>query len=653
MLSCGWLIYVHTPEMTAEQLALLRLKFVPQMRHLLRPELREWTTFIGLTLLSVPVCVAVIYIGSALGKRKNRLKTSSAATGAIILSSFGLALLGLGFYQPLTDPQFMYILFDPVWDHHFLLAAVSIATVFAVPALLKFNFKRWNRSIFIPLLLFIPLVQTLSCRIYTLRLISNSVPFHPNIIAYAISQAVAGNTDYHQYGFYPRFLAPFFRINPPNMLNISVVMAVLFLAGCLTVYWVLSENVKNQVLVPAFAVIFFLTTGMWSFFDPARPQLSIDPYFAYYPIRFLFPALGVLFFYILVRGRKKSAVFLCGLLAGTSLWWNFSSGVAVAGAFAAVMFLELVFSRERSAALSRAGSFLLGALLAFGALLVMFSVQQGEIISPGKSFKYLKLFSNSGYMMLPLPAVPAPWCVFIGLYLLGILIGLREFISGRFSVFAKMSLFLSVLGVGLFTYYQGRSHLYNLPAVIWPALILMFMFTDRLIRLIRTGLINRYFKLLLLPTVFVTLSAVVTIIWHGKMLAWGVERTWQYVTSTDNSGPLEQNVRFILANAGENKVVNIVSDMQGVYYAETGLRAGIPNFGMVEIFFIEDWIRIAEELELAKVPLFIARRRVAPPLYEYYTLKAVSKDGSLFYFIPRQYPPDCKTAPGKVRRSNR
>jgi hypothetical protein len=75
--------------------------------------------------------------------------------------------------------------------------------------------------------------------------------------------------------------------------------------------------------------------------------------------------------------------------------------------------------------------------------------------------------------------------------------------------------------------------------------------------------------------------------------------------------------------------------MQGVYYAETGLRAGIPDFSLVEIFFIDDWSRIVKELHKADVPLFIARRRLAPWIYKCYTLKAVSKDGSLFYFVPR------------------
>lgn len=642
LLCCGWLIYANTREVTPEQLALLRMKFMPDIRGFLRPELRERTAFIWLALLAVPLSIAVIYLSNRLVKADKLFRIGRSPSGIVILNIFILTLLVSCFYQPHIQPQFMYILFDPVWNYLFLLLLASALTVFMTYALFKFDFNKWSRSIFLPLLLFIPFLQVLSCRIYTLNRIDHAVPFHPNIIAYAVSQAAAGNTDYHQYGFYPRLLAPFFRINPPNLLNISAVMGILFIAGCFAVYRALFRNVKNKLLVPAFAVVFFLTTGPWSFLDIEKPQTSIDPYFAYYPVRFIFPALAVWFFYAQSFFRGKYSIFLCGILAGVSLWWNFDSGVAVCGAFFALLFLELVFSRKRFAVFQFL-AFLIAASLAFLALLIIFSMQQGELISPAESLKYVKLFSRSGYMMLPLPAIPAPWCWFAGIYLLGIIIGLRSFIAGKFSVSAKMSLFLSVLGIGLFTYYQGRSHLHNLPAVIWPALLLMFIYADRLLRGIKSGMVSNYFKPLLLPVVFPACCALITVVWGSPMLITGVEHTCRYAAKADDSCLLEQNVRFILANSGENKVANIVSDMQGVYYAETGLRAGIPDFNLVEIFFIADWSRIVQELDKADAPLFIARRHLAPWVYEHYTLKAVSGDGSLFYFVPR---------PGRLKRTH-
>ena len=637
LICCGGLIYFNAHETSPEQQQLLRLEFMPVFRDLLQPELRERTTFIYLTLLSIPVCLAVIYICNALRNLKRRLETPSMLMKTTLMNIFILIIMTVCFYQPQIHPQFLYILFDPVWDHYILLLLVPALSLAAVYALFKVNLNYWCGKFIFPLLLLIPLLQILCSRLYSLDIVSHEVPDHPNVIAYALSQAATGCTDYHQYGFYHRMQAPLFRIIPPNMFNISVVMGLFFMTGCFAVYWVLFKSMKNKVLIPAFALILFFTTGTWLFLDRGR-QLSIDPCFTYYPVRFIFPALSVLLFFCLIYLRKKYIAILCGIIAGLGLWWNIDSGIAAFAAFPAVMGLEFIFSKERRAVLVQSASFLGSAFLAFFALLIIFSLQQGCMISPEASLKYINLFSAAGFGMMPLPAPPAPWCVFAGIYLSGIIVGLRFFAAGRFNILAKMSIYLSVLGIGLFTYYQGRSHIWNLPTVIWPALMLMFIYTDRIIRLVKAGLVNRQFKMLVFPAVFFSVCAAATVAWDTGMIAAGVERTCRRIITPDEACPLERNVRFILANAGENKVVNIASYMQGVYYAETGLRAGIADFGMVELFFIKDWTRIVKELQQAKAPLFIARPMAGDWIYKCYKLEAVSQDGSLMYFTPLSAP---------------
>jgi len=633
LICCGWIIHACAHENTTQVQHLLSLEFMPDVRSSLLPELRERTTFISLTLLSFPICFAAIYICNAFRRVKQQIHISSMLAKTTAMNVFLLIIMVICFYQPQINPQFMYILFDPVWDYHIILFLVLALSLIAIHLLFKFNLNRSCGKFILPALMLIPLVQVLCSRTYTLNLVSNEVPFHANIIAYALSQAAAGSVDYHQYGFYQRMLAPVFKIIQPNMLGISVVMGILFMAGCFAIYWVLFKYIKNKALIPAFALVLFLTTGTWYFLDKGR-QLSIDPCFTYYPVRFIFPALSVMLLSGMIFLRKKYITQLCGILAGLGIWWNFDSGINVIAAFSVMMCLEIIFSRERLSALIQFLTFFISAFLAFLALLIIFSIQQGCIISPAESLKYVKLFSSSGFMMMPLPGLPAPWCVFGGIYILAIIIGLRFFIIRKFNAIARISIFLPVLGIGLFTYYQGRSHIYNLPTVIWPALMLIFIYTDRIIRLVKTGLINKSFMMMTFPAVFLTFCAAATIACGSKMIVNGVERTCKGIIQPDETCLLEQNIRFILANAGDNKVVNIISDMQGVYYAETGLRAGIDNFGMVELFSIKDWTRIGQELRKAKVPLFIAKRRVADWIYKYYKLEAVSKDGSLVYFIP-------------------
>jgi hypothetical protein len=635
LFGCGWIIYSNTSESSPEHITLLRSKFMPSMHGALRPELRERQTYIGLVLLSVPICTTIIFLRKFLVSVPRHTHTKLLSVVAFLLNILILVLSILCLYQPWVKPQLMYILFDPVWDYPWLLVLTSLLSFFGIYALFKFRFNRLKRVVYLPLLLLLPLLQVMSCRIYFPELVDQKVPFHANIIAYALSQAAAGHTDYHQYGFYARMLAPFFKFNSTTLFNISLLMGLLFIVSSFAIYRTLSGIVKNQIAVPAFALLFFLSSGTWSFLDAGKAQVSIDPYFAYYPIRFLFPALMVLFFYLHAAYKEKYLIAICGLLGGVSLWWNFDSGVATAGAASATMFLQVIFSRKRFADTIRFGIFLIAMSISFFLLLLIFSIQQGGIISPAESLKYVELFSRSGYMMLPLPGFPSPWFLIAGLYLLGIIISLRGLISGKSTVFHKMSLFLAILGIGLFTYYQGRSHLFNLPPVIWPALLLLFIFSDRLLRMLRCGLLNGSFKLALLPTVFLTFCALATIIKGGNILEMGVMRTCRGVLNPTRSNLVDRNTAFIIENAGECRSVNIISFMQGVYYAETGLRAGISDFDMVEIFFLEDWLKIVNELRKAQVPLFIERTHVAPWLYKVYKLKAVSQDGSLLCFLPR------------------
>ncbi|MHB9057183.1 MAG: hypothetical protein ACYC2P_13720, partial [Paludibacteraceae bacterium] len=483
LICCGWIIHSCAHEISPEKQQSLNVELMPVFRRLLMPELRERTTFIYLTLLSFPISFAAIYICNIFCNAKKQFYASATLEKTILMNIFILIVMVICLCQPQIHPQFMYIIFDPVWDYCIVLCLVLVLSMGAIYALFKLDMNRWCGKFLFPMLMLVPLLQVLCCRIYALDLVSNEVPDHPNIIAYALSQAAAGGTDYHQYGFYQRMLAPVFRVISPNMLNISAIMGILFIAGCCSIYWVLFRCMKNKALIPAFALVLFLTTGTWFFLDKGR-QLSIDPCFTYYPVRFIFPALSVLLFFCLISLKKIYIACLCGMLAGLGLWWNLDSGIAVFGAFTVFMCLELIFSKDRLSAWIQLLSFCIPAFVAFIAMLIIFSIQQGEFISPADSLKYIKLFSSTGFGMLPMPGLPAPWCVFVGIYLLGIIIGLRFFIFGQFNILAKMSFFLSVLGLGLFTYYQGRSHIYNLPTVIWPALMLMFIYTDRIIRLI-------------------------------------------------------------------------------------------------------------------------------------------------------------------------
>jgi hypothetical protein len=59
--------------------------------------------------------------------------------------------------------------------------------------------------------------------------------------------------------------------------------------------------------------------------------------------------------------------------------------------------------------------------------------------------------------------------------------------GGRPALKARMVFLLSLLGLGLFSYYQGRSHPYVLTLVWWPCFFLLALFLDDVVAALRAG----------------------------------------------------------------------------------------------------------------------------------------------------------------------
>jgi hypothetical protein len=105
------------------------------------------------------------------------------------------------------------------------------------------------------------------------------------------------------------------------------------------------------------------------------------------------------------------------------------------------------------------------------------------------SVDYIKVFNYYGFFLLPMPSIH-PWNMVVLFYVIGLFISISHLIDvsshqgtihrNEKDPVTKLIFALSILGVGLFVYYVGRSHNYNLIWVSWPMLILATIFTDQL-----------------------------------------------------------------------------------------------------------------------------------------------------------------------------
>ena len=214
--------------------------------------------------------------------------------------------------------------------------------------------------------------------------------------------------------------------------------------------------------------------------------------------------------------------------------------------------------------------------------------------------------------MMPMPLSPHPWWLVVLVYLFALTFGLKAMWDGSRGPFARLSLFLSILGLGLFTYYQGRSHDFNLANAAWPAILIGFLFADRLFRAIRARLIPQQLRWVAIPGIY--LGTVAALALHGAFAAlwkFGIPQ-WRMALASPRPwpaclengkfcDPITGNLEFIRSQVGQDRDCVILAKFQAVYFAETGLRSAIDGPGTTEFFFQSDVAALQKALAEKRV----------------------------------------------------
>jgi Concanavalin A-like lectin/glucanases superfamily len=282
-----------------------------------------------------------------------------------------------------------------------------------------------------------------------------------------------------QYGLYPHLLQPLFALTGLTILRFSLVMGLLTGGSYLALWaflWRACEN-KSAALI-GFAALLF---NCWfSFVNRA----GLDLYFQYLPIRFVFPALLVFFawrqFYCPTRWLYWS--LLTFLAVG--VLWNLDAGLPALLAWMATLCFAELFGRDWRGVARRVACHLAAAGCVLTAVVALYSgvirLRYGAFPDYGQFFHYQRLYFVAGYYRLPF-TLPSPWMLVVLTYLAGLAYAAFALVARRDSPRAKIIFLLSVLGVGLSSYYQVRSHPIVLLLVWWPCQILLALFLDELL----------------------------------------------------------------------------------------------------------------------------------------------------------------------------
>lgn len=459
--------------------------------------------------------------------------------------------------------------------------------------------KRWSWLVLFLLFLLI----TCAFRLLTIETMTGDYSFSVDVPFYGLSQILAGKVLLvdlpSEYGYFPALLGPILRLfSAHSLFAASLSFTILLFMGFSALFIVLHREIRylSIAFFTALALLFVHSLSYkWA------SKIYNDPYYEYNPLRFFWPCISVLLFYFYSKKTSLGRSMAFSLVSGVAMIWNMDTGFPIALSFFIFLLLQSlvlltdskrVWSVSRGALLAHSKKMILhiGIISAcFGLFFLLTAwAAEGRALHYDWLWKYQKIYYLIGYGMIPMPRSLHPWMLVLAVYLFGILFSQYYSYKGGVRVLLlNLILYLSLLGLGLFVYYTGRSHIDNLFEVMWPAVVIAALWVDRLIRLVHARFISKSLLLLSVPFwILVLVSSVNQLSLIPKLVSSSIV-FFKHLDQSEDPQVINE-LHFIQQYQGDHSECLILAQREGIYYLETGLGNPVPGPAIGEIILQSD-----------------------------------------------------------------
>ena len=445
---------------------------------------------------------------------------------------------------------------------------------------------------------------------------------HFSAYFYSVVQVFEGKTllvdTFNQYGLYPHFLIFIFKLTGLSVLKFTVTMAVLLAFSNICIFIFLKNVVKSRIVfICGFASV------IWTSYFYVKMAHFI-PYPQYFPHRVLFPSMAILLSYLYLKNRNKMLYYLTYVISSISMLWNFETGIIVFVSWMLLMFYQEMSHNDWKKIIKNCIVHMIKGLSVLALVVGLFTLYilmiSGHFPQYMLMFEYQSIFYLNGFYMLPM-SLFHPWNIVVLVYIIGLFIASNAIIHKNINPKSSMIFFLSIMGTGIFTYYQGRSHDECLAAVISCCIILLTLYADELLNSIinyfrsikssmqRLSYENNLFylgKLILFVTIFFYITSSLCSFTYSL----------PYFTSkiTKNFTEIQQNPStyvtrtsdFVKQHTNPGESICILAMNSGVYYLESQTKCFLNVPGETEILLKKD-IRVIEKFltENSNIKVFV------------------------------------------------
>ncbi len=460
-----------------------------------------------------------------------------------------------------------------------------------------------------------------------------------NAVFYSVVQVYNGlpllvDNFMNTYGLYPHFVVPVMKLMGGSVVSFTLIMAFLLSACFVFLFYVLRQTVSNLFLVLfSFCSVFFMCYMF------ARIALPYDNNFAMFPIRWILP-FGLMFFgSVYLKNKTRWLYYSSFFIFSLGFLWSPDFGMlCYAALLMFYIYLELeskdIFVIIRKSLIHIVFA-IIGMVLTIALYMLSIKLIYGNYPDFKMLFSAINVFSMIGFNMLPLTTSLHPWMLVALIYVVGLAYSAWHFIEKRYTYKSCMVFLITVIGIACFSYYQGRSHNWNLLAVCPYAFILLAIFADELLTIIKK---HKIFYIPFSFIVFILGFSVFQTLYNYKPITDLVNEEQNKAEFLAENQDILRNGGFIKENTTERERVLILTKAfyQGLYY-NLSKTASAVNPGLSDLFLKEDndrivnWIKNNQQSKIFLDPEGFRTRD-----YLYYTYM------STFYQVKKSQGPGGK-----------
>jgi len=406
-------------------------------------------------------------------------------------------------------------------------------------------------------------------------------------------------------------LNPLFQIIGLSVFKFSLVLSIIEGIMYVFSFYFLNKLVRNKIILfLGFSAILFFTNLDFKLLT------AFDCSFTFFPIRYIIPATLIFMSTLYVYKRSQIIYWLTFVIMGFFILWNPEIGMVCYLAWLAFNTYNDFYDEHGKINIRR---LLLHWLFGIGIVFLVFGFYKlciyafyGTSPDFGLLFGYISIFAKIGMGLLPMTLVH-PWNIEAVVLILGFTYCIVKWYKKEITPRTSLVFLTSVIALGFFVYFQGRSHNWAFSVSSMYGLVLLTILGDELwehIKSINIIPLHALFVVFLFVISFSLFEIVFNLDKINELVYQNDDKSKQ----VDEEKRIENSTDFILKNSKEKEKIIVLTagQYQGLYF-DGHKRISAYNPGLQELVLYSDMDRLKSTLKDSSYNIFIEPKLCTVP----------------------------------------